>query len=35
MNSSRVRLVTAVAMEMPQDWQTGRQYLNVDEEATE
>lgn len=31
--ASCLRLVTAVAMEISQDWQTGRRYLNMENET--
>ena len=33
--ASCLRLVTAVAMEISQDWQTGRRYLNMNEDENE
>ena len=33
--ASCLRLVTAVAMEISQDWQTGRRYLNMNEDDSE
>lgn len=33
--ASCLRLVTAVAMEISEDWQTGRKYLNMDEDENE
>lgn len=33
--ASCLRLVTAVTMEIPEDWQTGRRYLNMNEDNSE
>jgi transposase-like protein len=33
--ASCLRLVTAVVMEISEEWQTGRRYLNMNEDGTE